>query len=205
MFEEIQNRFGGLFGKIQPGMCRLTMNGGVAVKCKDGSYKTYNVSKGTLTNVTNFCFNLGDEMYFVVPTRKAKVGDILLIGGSPKCVTSVDKKVITVIDYDSSEVKKVVPERHIFMGNTYFYGKIISPFANMFKNGKGMGGLMKMMMASQLFGGGNSEGGNIGQLMALSMFMGGKGNNMFDGMFDLDFDDEDEELIPDFENSDVDE
>ena len=66
MFENIQNTFNGLFGKIAPGMCRLTMNGNIAVKCSNG-YKCYNVKKGTLTNVTNFCFNVGDEMFFVIP------------------------------------------------------------------------------------------------------------------------------------------
>ena len=93
MFENLQNSFNGLFGKIGPGMCRLTANGNIAVK-----YKTYNVEKETLTNVTNFCFNIGDEMFFVIPTTKAEVGDILLVGGKPKCVTKVAKKKITVIE-----------------------------------------------------------------------------------------------------------
>ena len=76
MFENIQNSFNGLFGKIAPGMCRLTMNGNIAVKCANG-YKSYNVKKETLTNVTNFCFNVGDEMFFVIPTNKVEVGDIM--------------------------------------------------------------------------------------------------------------------------------
>lgn len=190
MFENLTNQFNGMFGKIAPGMCRLTMNGGIAVKCSNG-YKTYNTKKGSLTNVTNFCFNVGDEMFFVIPTNKAEVGDILLIGGKPKCVTEVNKKVITVIDYENSEVRQVVPERHVFMGSTYFYGKIVSMFGNAFKNGKGLGNIMKMMMFSQMFGGNgnNSQNNGIGQMMAMSMFMGGNGgNNPFEGMFDFDFD-----------------
>ena len=191
MFENLQNSFNGLFGKIGPGMCRLTANGNIAVKC-GSSYKTYNVEKETLTNVTNFCFNIGDEMFFVIPTTKAEVGDILLIGGKPKCVTKVDKKKITVIDYESAEEKTIVPERHVFMGSTYFYGKIISMFGNSFKNGKGLGNIMKMMMMSQMMGGGNSDnGGNnpFGQMMAYSLFFGGdKSSNPFDGMFDLEID-----------------
>ena len=98
---DFQNSFNGMFGKIAPGMCRLTMNGKIAVKCSNG-YKSYNVAKGTLTNVTNFCFNVGDEMFFVIPTNKVEVGDIILVNGKPKCVTAVDKKVITVIDYENS-------------------------------------------------------------------------------------------------------
>lgn len=196
MFENIQNTFNGLFGKIAPGMCRLTMNGNIAVKCENG-YKSYNVKKGTLTNVTNFCFNVGDEMFFVIPTNKVEVGDIILVQGKPKCVTEVNKKIITVIDYENSEVRQVVPERHVFMGSTYFYGKVISMFGNSFKQGKGPGNVMKMMMMSQMLGSGSQQGGmfggGMGQMMAMSMFMGG--NNPFEGMFDfnLDADTESEE------------
>ena len=192
MFENIQNQFNGLFGKVQSGMCRLTMNGNIAVKCSNG-YKSYNVKKGTLTNVTNFCFNLGDEMFFVIPTNKVEVGDIILVAGKPKCVTAVDRKIITVIDYENSEVRQIVPERHVFMGSTYFYGKIVSMFGNSFKNGKGLGNIMKMMMVSQMMGGnGNMQNNGFGQMMAMSMFMGGK-DNPFDGMFDFSLDEISEE------------
>lgn len=198
MFENMQNAFNGMFGKVEAGMCRLTMNGNIAVKCSNG-YKSYNVSKGTLTNVTNFCFNVGDEMFFVIPTNKVEVGDIILVGGKPKCVTKADKKIIEVIDYENSEVRQVVPERHVFMGSTYFYGKIVSMFGNSFKKGKGIGNVIKMMMFSQMMGSGagNNNGGgmgNIGQMMAMSMFMGGKDSNPFEGMFDFNLDmDTDEE------------
>ena len=192
MFENLQNSFNGMFGKVAPGMCRLTMNGNIAVKCGNG-YKSYNVSKGTLTNVTNFCFNIGDEMFFIIPTNKVDVGDIILINGKPKCVTSADKKIITVIDYENSEVRQVVPERHVFMGSTYFYGKIVSMFGNSFKGGKGLGNIMKMMMFSQMMGGNNNSSNNgIGQMMAMSMFMGDKNNNPFEGMFDFNLSEDDD-------------
>ena len=191
MFENLQNSFNGMFGKIEPGLCRLTMNGNIAVKCRNG-FKSYNVKEGTLTNVTNFCFNIGDEMFFVIPTNRVEVGDIILVGGKPKCVTEVNKKVITVIDYENSEVRQVVPERHVFMGSTYFYGKIVSMFGNAFKGGKGLGNVMKMMMFSQMMGGGNavnSANGGIMPMLAMSMFMGGKGSeNPFEGMFDFNLD-----------------
>jgi hypothetical protein len=169
------------------------MNGEIAVKCSNG-YKSYNVAKGTLTNVTNFCFNVGDEMFFVIPTNKVEVGDIILVGGKPKCVTQVDEKIITVIDYESSEIRQVVPERHVFMGSAYFYGKIVSMFGNAFKKGKGLGNILKMMMISQMMGGNNNNNGNGGfaQMMAMSMLMG-KDNNPFEGMFDFNFDQVDEE------------
>lgn len=195
MFENVSKSFNGIFGKVESGKCRVTMNGGIAVKCSNGDYKTYNVKKGRLTNVTNFCFNVGDEMFFVLPTTKAKVGDILLIGGKPKCVIETNKKTIKVIDYDNSEIREVIPERHVFMGSTYFYGKIVSMFGNTLKGGNGLGNLIKMSLISQMLGGNNGNqntggmfGGNLSQMMAMSMLMNGKMENPFDGMFDLDID-----------------
>ena len=51
----MNNLFDGMFGKIAPEMCRLSMNGGIAVKTSNG-YKTYNVENGQLTNCDNFVF-----------------------------------------------------------------------------------------------------------------------------------------------------
>ena len=178
---ETTNLFNGLCGKVQAGMCRLTMNGDIAVKCSNG-YKTYNTKKGRLTNVTNFCFDIGSDFFFVIPTCKVVKGDIILVDGKPKCVIEKqkDKDVITVIDYESSEIRQLVPERHVFMGSVYYYGKIVSMFGSSFKNGKGMGNMFKMMMFSQMMNG-KSNNGDMGQMMAMSMMMG---DNMFSGLFD---------------------
>lgn len=53
----------GMFGKIQPGMCRLGMNGEVAVKTNNG-YKTYNLKTGRLVNCSNFVFDIGEDFSF---------------------------------------------------------------------------------------------------------------------------------------------
>ena len=180
------NLFNGICGKVQAGMCRLTMNGNIAVKCS-GGYKTYNTKKGRLTNVTNFCFDIGSDFFFVIPTCKVAKGDIILVDGKPKCVIEKqkDKDVITVIDYESSEIRQLVPERHVFMGSVYYYGKIVSMFGSSFKNGKGMGNMFKMMMFSQMMNGKTNGGslGDMGSMMTMSMMMGGEGN-MFGGLFD---------------------
>ena len=94
MFENLQNSFNGMFGKIEPGLCRLTMNGNIAVKCRNG-FKSYNVKKGTLTNVTNFCFNIGDEMFFVIPTNRVEVGDATL-----DTITSVTGQLFDFVDFE---------------------------------------------------------------------------------------------------------
>ena len=195
--------FNGFFGKIQPGMCRLTMNGNIAIKCSNG-YRTYNDKKQRLTNVTNFCFDMGSELFFVVPTMKVSEGDIILVEGKPKYVIANRKAYIEVVDYETSEIKKIVPERHVFMGSSYCYGKIVSMFGSNFKGGKGLKKIMKMMMMSQIFGGqnGGQNGGslnfgmgNLGQMMMMSSLFGGNSdmdffNDMFDG---LSFDTDDEE------------
>ena len=191
--------FNGFFGKVQPGMCRLTMNGNIAIKCSNG-YRTYNDKQQRLTNVTNFCFDMGSELFFVIPTMKVSEGDIILVEGKPKYVIAISKAYIEVVDYETSEIKKIVPERHVFMGSSYCYGKIVSMFGNNFKGGRGLKKIMKMMMLSQIFGGQNGGSsdfgmGNIGQMMMMSSLFGGNSdmdffNDMFDG---LSFDTDDEE------------
>lgn len=59
-------------------MCRLSMNGGIAVKT-NGGYKTYNIKTGKLTNCSNFVFDIGEEFFFIIPTNKVEKGDIILV------------------------------------------------------------------------------------------------------------------------------
>lgn len=197
------NTFNGMFGKIQSGMCRLSMNGGVAVKTSSG-YKSYNVKTGRLTNCNNFVFNIGEEFFFVIPTNKVDVGDIILVAGKPKCVIEAGKNKITVINYEDSTVETILPERHIFMGNTYFYGKIVSMFgSDLIKGKKGTNKIMQYMMMSEMMKG-NTDGTNASNMSAMLplMFMGGSGmTDMFGGMFDFDEEDEaDEEDVTESED-----
>lgn len=195
----MNNFLNGMFGKVGPGMCRLSVNGGIAVKTSTG-YKSYNVKTGKLTNCNNFVFNLGEEFFFVIPTNKVTLGDIILVNGKPKCVIAADKTRITVINYEDSTVETILPERHVFMGNTYFYGKIVSMFgSDLFKDGKGTKNIFKYMMLSQMMGGNiNSDPNsindnrnsmasmNMSNMLPFIMMSGGGFGDMFDGMFDLD-------------------
>ena len=197
MFENV---FNGMFGKIAPGMCRLSMSGGIAVKTNSG-YKTYNIKTGRLTNCANFVFDIGQDFFFCIPTNKAEIGDILLINGKPKCVTKVDEGTLTVINYEDSTVETVIPERHVFMGNTYFYGKIVSMFGDSFvgKGKKNVNQIMKYMMLSEIMkGNGGTSSNSFGNLMPLMLMSGGNGgfgelfNGMFDGFLSDDTTEEDE-------------
>lgn len=188
------NLFNGMFGKIEPGMCRLSMNGGIAVKTSTG-YKSYNMKTNRLINCNSFVFNIGEEFFFVIPTNKAEPGDIILVSGKPKCVIETDKNKLTVINYEDSTVETILPERHIFMGNTYFYGKIVSMFGgDLLKGKKGTNKIMQYMMLSEMMKGNSGIGNQSGMgNMAFLMMMGGNMGNMFDGMFDFDEEPENEE------------
>ena len=202
---EVTNMFNGMFGKVAPGMCRLSMSGGIAVKTNNG-YKTYNVKTNRLTNCSNFVFNIGDEFFFVIPTKKVEPGDIILVAGKPRCVTKAEKNEITVINYEDSTVETILPERHVFMGNTYFYGKIVSMFgSDITKGKKGMNKMMSYMMMSEMLKG-NGVGSNNSNMSSMLPFMlmnGGGFANMFDGMFDFDKT-EDSDIVDD-ENEDTEE
>ena len=182
----MNNMLNGMFGKVAPGMCRLSMNGGIAVKTSNG-YKSYNMKTGRLTNCDSFVFNIGEEFFFVIPTNKAEPGDILLVGGKPKCVIEAEKNKLTVINYEDSTVETILPERHVFMGNTYFYGKIVSMFgSDLIKGKKGSNKIMQYMMFSEMMKGNSGESGNGMNAMIPLMMMGGNMGSIFDSMFDFD-------------------
>lgn len=185
----MNNIFNGMFGQIKSGLCRLSMNGDIAVKAGSG-YKSYNMKTERLVNCDNFVFNVGEEFFFVIPTNKVEPGDIIFVAGKPKCVINAEKNKLTVINYEDSTIETILPERHVFMGNTYFYGKIVSMFGNNLfkeKGKKGINKIMKYMMLSEMMKGNSGTGDQNGMgNMAFLMMMGGNMSNMFDGMFDFD-------------------
>lgn len=189
----MNNMLNGMFGKVAPGMCRLSMSGGIAVKTNNG-YKSYNMKTGRLTNCDSFVFNIGEEFFFVIPTNKAEPGDILLVGGKPKCVIESEKNKLTVINYEDSTIETILPERHVFMGNTYFYGKIVSMFgSDLIKGKKGTNKIMQYMMLSEMMKGNSNNSGNGMNAMLPLMMMSGNTGSIFDGMFDFDEDDTESE------------
>lgn len=185
---DAMNTLNKMFGKIAPGMCRLSMNGGIAVSTANG-YKSYNLKTRRLTNCTNFVFDIGEDFFFVIPTNKVEPGDIILVNGKPRCVVSAEKETITVINYEDSTVDTILPERHVFMGNTYFYGKIVSMFGDNFAGKKnGMNKMMSYMMMSEMMKGSSGTSGS-NAMLPMMMLMGG-GNNPFADMFSFDDDTE---------------
>lgn len=184
------NMFNGMFKPVAKGYCKIGMNGQIAIKTSSG-YKTFDIKKKALVNCDSFAFDM-DGAFWVVPTFKVDKGDIILVNGTPHCVIETNKDSIKTFSYENSTINEVIPEHHVFMGKTYCYGKIFSPFMNMSKDsGEGMSAMMNMMMISQMFGGDNS---NMNPMMF--MFMNGDNNpfaNLFDGAFNFGVETESEE------------
>ena len=113
---------------------------------------SYNVRLAdTLLTCNNFVFNVGEEFFFVIPTNRVQKGDIIIASGKPKCVVDVHgKEYIEVMNYEDSTLQKLVPERHMFMGSAYFYGKIVSMFGNLGGKKTAHNKLMKFWMMSEM-------------------------------------------------------
>ena len=175
-----------IFGPVKGGLCRLSMDGNIAIKA-NGGYRAYEPKTGSFVNCDNFVFDIGDEMFFVIPTNDIKVGDIIIAGTgdarAPRYVLKVEDNRIEAINYKNGTVEVIVPERHMFMGNTYFYGKIVSLFGNTDTfnvGGTGADNVMKYMMMSQMFKG--MGDGKANPMMIMMMMNGGNFGNIFDGI-----------------------
>lgn len=173
------NFMNGMFGKLKPGMCRMSIDGKIAVKTNNG-YKTYDISTGQLMNCDNFVFDIGEEFFFMLPTNKVQPGDIIVMAGKPHCVIKEEGNLITALRYEDSTISTVVPEHHMFMGKTYFYGKIVSMFGNLANSTPNE--MMKYMAMAQVFGGSNTN--MQGNMLPVMFLMNGGFDKMFDGMFD---------------------
>ena len=181
---EMKNVMSGMFGSVKSGLCRLTVDGNIAVKVGT-EYKTYNTVQKTFVNCDSFVFDIGGEMFFVVPTNAIVAGDIILVNKEPRYVLDVKDDIITAINYKSGTIENIMPERHMFMGSTYFYGKIVSLFGNMGGiGGDGANNVLKYMMMSQMMKGMNGgETSGMNPMMLMMLMNGGGFGKMFDGLF----------------------
>jgi hypothetical protein len=180
----------GVIGKIQKGCCRLSMNGKIAIKTSDG-YKVYNEKTGNLTNCSNFVLSECDDMFMLLPTKTLKSGDIVLINGKPMYILETKaKNRVEAMDYETSTIQTVIPERHAIMGRK-FYGKIVSLIGSGFC-GKGgfFKNMLKFKMMSSMMGGDTTGNNSFGNALPMMMLMG---NGSMDGLFDGFCDDGDDE------------
>ena len=178
----MNNMFNSMFGKIQNGLCRISMDGNIAIKTSNG-YKTYDVDTGSLVNCDDFALDIGQDFFFIIPTNKVQKGDIIIAGGKPCCVIEERSNSLKVLRYEDDAIQEVAIQKHFFMGKQYFYGKIVSMFGNISKGGTS--NMMKYMMLSEMMKSNNN--GNTNSMLPMMMLMGGNTfENMFDGMFDFE-------------------
>lgn len=188
---DASNMMNKYFGKVANGMVRLSMNGDMAIKTSNG-YKTYDVKTGTLTNCDSFVFDIGSEFFFIIPTNKVETADVILASGKPHCVIKAENNRIEALRYEDGSIVTIIPERNVFMGKTYFYGKIVSMFGKI-KGGKGMNGMMKYMVMSEMMKGNSGNNNSMSSMLPMMMFMNGGMGDMFDGMFDFDEEEDEKE------------
>lgn len=188
---DASNMMNKFFGKVAPNMVRLSMTGDMAIKTSNG-YKTYDVKTGTLVNCSDFVFADGSDFFFIIPTNKVESGDVILAAGKPHCVIKVETNRIEALRYEDGSIVNIVPERNVFMGKTYFYGKIVSMFGKI-NSGKGMKGMMKYFMMSEMMKGGNSNNSSMNSMLPMMMLMNGGMEDMFGDMFDFEEEEEKEE------------
>lgn len=196
----MNNMFGGMFGPIGKdertgeSLCKITFDGSIAVRTKNGDYKSYNPKTKNFVNCTEFVFDMAN-MFYVIPTNSVKTGDIILVNDSltgkktPRFVLSVADDTITVINYETSTVETILPEKYVMMGRTYFYGKIVCPFnVNAMigsADSNGIENIMKFQMMSQMMNGMFNGGSGTAEFNPMMFaFMGGGFGDMFSGMFD---------------------
>ena len=182
------NLFEGICGKVAPGLCRLSLNGGIAVKTGSG-YRTYDLRRGRLVHCDSFVLDIGEDFFFVIPTNHVKPGDIILSGGRPRCVIKEEDGTITAVNYEDATVEKLLPEHHVFMGSTYLYGRIVSLLGrNGIQGKRGTGRMIRYMMLS-----GMMREKNDGMNSLLPMLLLGGKTDFLEDLFDGEPDDEKED------------
>ena len=131
------SKINGPFSKVQTGLCRLSTNGEIAVKTSSG-YKLYDIDTDSLISCTDFVLSADEDFFFVVPTNKVTIGDVILISGKPCCIIAraTDINAVNVINYEDSTIETIIPDLHTFMGNSYLYSKVVSIFGDDLPNNK---------------------------------------------------------------------
>lgn len=165
-------------GKIESELIRMSINGEIAVKVNN-DYKYYDSKKKSLINTDQFIFDIGDEFFFMIPTNKINVGDIILVNNTPAYVLGIENDNIEILSYENGSINKILPEKHVILGETYMYSKVVSMLDNKNMDSKQ---IMNYMLLNSLFGNNKSNekfanvtSSKINPLM-LMMLMGNKDN-----------------------------
>jgi len=155
----------GAFGPLAGGSCRVSLKGDVAVRTEKG-YRAFDPATKKLVNVTDFCLDF-TQLFYIWPTKKLAVGDVVFFDGRFKCVTEVLEGSVKALDYANAIIEELVPEQRLFFGKKY-YGKVTNLLGTKLKDSSK---LMKMSLMMQALGGSTAASGNT--LLPLLMLNGG--------------------------------
>lgn len=190
MFNQLSELFGnfldGKMGVIPNGFLALSYKGDIAVKTNSG-YVTYDPDKKSFINVQKLAFSMGPGAFFLVPTKAAKKGDIVVVKrGDTMTVYQVVEDYsgegsAKLFNYFTGATEEITPERHVFMQKSYTFGKVISIWnlisGGNLKDSKGFSSLLKINL---LTGGkmnfGFGEGSGMNNLLPLILM--GKEKNI---------------------------
>lgn len=148
------------FGKYTGRDIKMSVSG-LAYLAGDGKYVAYDKNKLTLTDVTDFVFDMEGLLYlFPVSIKDIQIGDIIRHGDSYVIVKDIaGGNFLEVIEPRSNEVKTVMPLHNIFGFD--FYTKVVSLM------GEGAFGTI-------------DESNPFGNMLPFFLMMGDKNNDGFD-------------------------
>lgn len=88
---------------------------GVAVRNAEGTYVSYDKTKGEIVNVDLIDFQ-SDNMLYSIPValKDIAVGDVVVHNGSAVFVTGKQENDITVVDVSKGEKKTILPTKSMF-------------------------------------------------------------------------------------------
>lgn len=183
-----------MFRSVPGDLIRLTTEG-VAVKTNNG-YKVYNHETGVVTNCSDFVLDTNMSLFFYVPANSVSVGDIVLFSGKLVTITSVnvnDSNRIEAFRYEDSTLTTLIPEKFMFLGDTYMFTKVMSIFGDV-KNGIDTSKIMSMMLLNNIFNQNNSNNSNnnnnfMSNLMMMGMVKNIDFKSLFSGLFDFNVED----------------
>ena len=133
-------------GKINTNDVKLSMNGGIAVKTKDGKYVTYNKENNKLLDVSMFAFDC-PNMIMKMPTMINQLvrGDLIEYNSEKVIVLeNSGLNIFKILSMTTGEIKDVIHIENQFGMN--FYIKYMS-----FMDMQGMNNPMMMGMMGQGF------------------------------------------------------
>lgn len=164
----------GKIGKADKGAFAISVDGGVAVKKKDGTFVV--LQNGGLTNMDTLAIDLDAFFYLPVDVKDVQPNDVVLTanGGVGFVTGLAEGGVVNVYDVNSEALGSVKPAKHFLLPNAYVT-KVVS-LLTLAGNPAGGNGAFNPLMLLLLSKGGGSKL-DMKSLLLMSM-LGGQGGGL---------------------------